>query len=680
MLNNSVFQFEGKTYRFLGVFDNKAVCFDLGSKGHSTRCERMELTSLLEMERSGRARVVEDPYREAREKPIKGKSKERAEKNYEIILPLISDGEQVFREVSRGKKIKEIAKAKGVTVALIYRLLRRWWQYGQSPNAMAPSYGHNGGSRKYTRVTGRPSKSGQASIIVTEETKGVFREICEKYLLVPNYLSVTKAYEEYLTLCRNRGLKKATLAQFRYFYYSNYPTRERTSKQNTEVRFEKDLKTRTGTVYDIAIGPGSIYEIDSTLADVFLVSSNGKTVIGRPTLYLVTDTYSGMIVGVHVSIEPSQYKVGAEALLMAGQDKKSYCEKMGLPITEADWPCHGLPSRVVADNAEFSTEQIEHFARAYGITVTNTRPYRGDDKGTVESSIGQVQHELASLLTGIPDKVKLKKAGGKDKRLEATLTLEEYRRLVLVAVLIANRRVRAVNPPGYPADAIPSPLAIWSWAQNQGKATLANPTDEKLLKIMLLPHQKATISRDGINVKGIRYRCREAEERGWLDRKSGATRPDNLKMVVDPCNVECAWLFPDPEKSPLLMWPCNLAAKSSILKGLSLEEACRYVSAAKIARDQAEQNHHEYASQMREIAREIVKRSIQRDLAMNPRGRDKIEGTERARLEERFIEEAAKRKSTGVVSVMDNLDQLELQTEEGEKEFGYPGNIEDIPK
>ncbi|WP_164907503.1 hypothetical protein [Clostridium septicum] len=45
-------------------------------------------------------------------------------------------------------------------------------------------------------------------------------------------------------------------------------------------------------------GPGSLYQIDATVADVYLVSEfNRNWIIGRPVLYMVLDSFSRMIVG-----------------------------------------------------------------------------------------------------------------------------------------------------------------------------------------------------------------------------------------------------------------------------------------------------------------------------------------------------------------------------------------------
>jgi hypothetical protein len=65
------------------------------------------------------------------------------------------------------------------------------------------------------------------------------------------------------------------------------------------------------------VGPGDVYQIDSTTADIYLVNSlSAKIPIGRPTLYLVIDVWSGMIVGFNLTLRR------IEIFRTAGKPKK----------------------------------------------------------------------------------------------------------------------------------------------------------------------------------------------------------------------------------------------------------------------------------------------------------------------------------------------------------------------
>src|SRR5699024_11268974 len=51
-------------------------------------------------------------------------------------------------------------------------------------------------------------------------------------------------------------------------------------------------------------GPGTRFQIDATIADIYLVSSlDVNKVIGRPVIYAVLDVYSRIITGLYVGLE-----------------------------------------------------------------------------------------------------------------------------------------------------------------------------------------------------------------------------------------------------------------------------------------------------------------------------------------------------------------------------------------
>lgn len=85
-------------------------------------------------------------------------------------------------------------------------------------------------------------------------------------------------------------------------------------------------------------GPGALLQLDSTLADVYLVSSlNRRWIIGRPVITIVIDVFSWMIVGFNVSLKNPGWETASLALEHITTDKVAYCRQFGETITEADW-------------------------------------------------------------------------------------------------------------------------------------------------------------------------------------------------------------------------------------------------------------------------------------------------------------------------------------------------------
>lgn len=94
-------------------------------------------------------------------------------------------------------------------------------------------------------------------------------------------------------------------------------------------------------------GPGARYQIDATLADVYLVSRLKRDRIGRPVLYIVIDVFSRMIVGIYVGLEGPSWVGAMMALANTAADKVAYCRQFGREIELEDWPCRPPASRAV---------------------------------------------------------------------------------------------------------------------------------------------------------------------------------------------------------------------------------------------------------------------------------------------------------------------------------------------
>ncbi|MBW4419912.1 MAG: transposase family protein [Myxacorys californica WJT36-NPBG1] len=135
----------------------------------------------------------------------------------------------------------------------------------------------------------------------------------------------------------------------------------------------------------MAFGPGSIYQIDATIGDIYLVSSLDRTrIIGRPVIYVVIDVFSRMIVGMSVTLEGPSWVGAMQAMENAASDKVTFCQEYGIEIAEEDWASYHLPEMILADRGEFEGYMADNLVNALNIRVSNTPPYRADWKAIVE--------------------------------------------------------------------------------------------------------------------------------------------------------------------------------------------------------------------------------------------------------------------------------------------------------
>ena len=152
-----------------------------------------------------------------------------------------------------------------------------------------------------------------------------------------------------------------------------------------------------------ANAPGELYQIDSTILDLYIVSElNRDLIVGRPVLYFVIDVYSRMIVGMNVTVENfNSYEGVKGALINSMTSKKKYCRKNGIEISEDEWNVSSIPKRILADRGELLSDNIENAISNLGIIIQNTPAYRGDLKGIVEKSFERVHSYLKPFCSGI---------------------------------------------------------------------------------------------------------------------------------------------------------------------------------------------------------------------------------------------------------------------------------------
>lgn len=188
-----------------------------------------------------------------------------------------------------------------------------------------------------------------------------------------------------------------------------------------EKKYERNNREILDSSKSEITGPGNAYQIDATIADVYLVAQeNPKRIIGRPVLYFVTDTFSRMIVGYAVTLEGPSWAGVMSALYNTINKKAELCKYYGVQIKETDWPCSGVPSKILADNGEMRSKASDGLITGLGITVANASSWRPDYKGIVENSFRLFHGTTKPILPGAvyPD---MRERGGPDYALDAMI-------------------------------------------------------------------------------------------------------------------------------------------------------------------------------------------------------------------------------------------------------------------
>ena len=152
--------------------------------------------------------------------------------------------------------------------------------------------------------------------------------------------------------------------------------------------YDKDFRGLIGTSNAEVMGPGDRYQIDATIADVYLVSRFDRNrIIGRPVIYVVIDVFSRMIVGLYVGLEGPSWVTAMMALANTAADKVEYCKKFGIDIEPEDWPCHFLPGVLLGDRGEIESAKIDALINNFNVAVENAAAYRADWKGHYRTAL-----------------------------------------------------------------------------------------------------------------------------------------------------------------------------------------------------------------------------------------------------------------------------------------------------
>lgn len=305
---------------------------------------------------------------------------------------------------------------------------------------------------------------------------------------------------------------------------------------------------------------------------MYLVSRTDRDkIIGRPVLYVVIDVFSRMIVGIYVGLEGPSWVGAMMALANTASDKQVFCKQSGRDIEAEDWPCHHLPAMLLGDRGEIEGRTIETLINNFNVTVESAAAYRADWKGIVEQRFRLLPAKFKPYVPGYID-VDYRARGGKDYRLDAVLDLDQFTRIVIECVLYYNNYheiKRYDKDRDLAGDNIPTvPISLWNWGIANRSGSLRQYPEE-LVRFSLLPVEEATVTLNGIRLRGIFYTCQRALEERWFDR---ARQRGNWKVKVsfDPRNLDEIYLH-DPV-APMQFQSCQLTERSRAYRQTSVWE------------------------------------------------------------------------------------------------------------
>jgi hypothetical protein len=554
------------------------------------------------------------------EDQIKATHREHREKSWSIIAPLIDSGDpRIFNYRSIDSPVHARAREKGKRKGTVYELLRRYWQRGQTKNALLPLFFNCGwrneidkkgqkkvrrrldgkvAQKKVGRRTRLRADGESVGVNVDESVLEKMRRGMKHHYHKRDKKSLKKAYKLMLadsfrsgyTLGRAGNLvpvllppsEYPTYEQFKYWFWRDRRPKESQIARSGEGRFNLEGRALLGNPAELAFGPGSMFEIDATVADCYLVSSLDRTwIIGRPVVYFLVDRFSHLVAGFSVALEGPSWLGAMLALENAGSDKVAFCAEFGISIRDEEWPSHHLPEALLADRGEIEGVNGDHLANAFNMRIHNTAPGRADLKGIVEQHFDLTNERV---IRWSPGAVRKRERGDRDYRLDARLDLQQFRRIILLSVLDYNKnhRMNGYHLDEYMiADGVdPYPLDLWHWGIKNRTGHLRTVPKERL-RLNLLPEFDASVTLSGILCEGLYYTCDLAVREQWFER-TGETGREPIRVARDPRNLSQIYLRLD---NGARMEVCHLKDSDHAFDGRDAYEAADEFELRKLRTD-----------------------------------------------------------------------------------------------
>lgn len=634
-----------RTVRVLWIDPGQRHAYVYDVAARSAEVELVQLPALLADLRDGRASVLPaDPYlMVVSQEMLPPKYLQLRARAWEIIAALVAQEPDIYDARRRGQMIARATAEHQVSHPTIYRYLRRYWQRGQTPNALLPDYCNSGGKGKVRQSSegikrGRPRKNGAddgPGLNADEDIRRIFRVAIARYAASHDKFSRLGAYQQMLdeffierridpasgrvqAAPQRRAVMLPTFGQFNYWLDHDDDRPPEVARRSSGsgsgsatgaiAGAAQALRAASAVPVPVPVSathmpaaantaaagagavpaspwpsapgrPGASYQLDVVRAEVQLVSrADREQAIGRPHIYVVQDTYSRMITGIHVGLGPASWSQAMLALANCGADKQRYSQHYGRRIEAAQWPgCHlpdllfvAAPLAALAgaewgDGGTLRTNfNLRCIAAEQGagdwqeVLARRFRLLAPDVAGSAGNAVNAAVNAVVNATAN---------AAGAPCRLDGVLDVAQFTRIVIDCVLYYNSR--------QPAPDAATPAALWDWGvEHRGGALKTYP--EHLVRCSLMPVATAIVGCDGIHFADSIYTCARAVQERWYERarQRGGWQ---VKVAHDPSNLDTIYLL--DAAAPMQFHACHLADASGVRRHLSAVEMA-YLPAA----------------------------------------------------------------------------------------------------
>jgi hypothetical protein len=562
------------------------VCIDLNNKKALPYYD--DITNIEAQLNNNELELLEnDPYFKIYDEsiiPIKYLKMRDTAYEYIKILCNTNNLLDLCSEHKRGVLINELNIKLGVSKTTIYKNMRKYLQGGMTKNSLLPPLSKPR-INNYSNKRGRKRDITQGEgIIINDNVLLHIKNIYENYYKKVDGSTIKQSYNEflyryysYLTIENGKEARKILdddkIPTFRQFTYHMNKIRNFKEEIINKIGAIKFQQTERPTLSreDINIfGPGHLYEIDSTISDIYLTSNFSRNiVVGRSVLYIIIDVYSRLITGFYTGLEESSWTSAMMAYMNMNENKVEFCKRYHIDIEEEQWPSYGIPSRINADKGETISKASDELVKHLHINIENNPPYCPDMKGIVERWFKTINEYLQRYVPGGVRKDHQQR-GGDDYRKNAVLNIGEFNQMMIRFILSYNNTILqsfSMSRDMIDNEIVPTPANIWNYGATMKLLFTSNIPKEKMM-LTLMPKDTASVQRGGIYFKGLYYTSETAVRENWFLRISNA--PKKVDIAYDPRNLNKIYIY---DKKTMKFDTCNMLEKSfKDYKDISLDE------------------------------------------------------------------------------------------------------------
>lgn len=571
-------------FRVLWISSDREEAYWISLPGNRQVPTRFSAADVEQGLESGRYAIIAEPYSDRFSNPSPMAVRRRDE-IWNLISGIVTREPAVYHLHERSAMLKEISDQSGTQVTLLYKHLARYWKGGMTPNALLPFFENRGkvdnpyDGTKQRR--GRKKVDGAEGKVLTAEDIQHFTDAVLTWYMGPEKLSLEKVYrnmqDHYYVTKDENGVpislnpdQVPSRSQFYYWHQKNKDilaeSKARNGSRNYPLRSRASIeKTET-----FLSGPCASSQIDATIADIFLVSqSNREKIVGRPTMYFLMDSFTRIVMGMHITLESPSWESASMCILNSMEDKVEFCAKYGVQISRDDWPCHHIPNVLVGDRGEMESVAADLLVNRLNIRIENMPPYRGDLKGIIEQHFHLIDVDMAHL----PGKMG-KDYGERcteDYRLNARLTLNEFISIIIHYVLLYNNfhymegygKTMQMRQMGVK----PIPRELWNFGMKY-LSGVQRTLSRTAVRYAILPTDKASITDHGILFRGLYYGCEQGFREHWFDSVRVGGR-EAITISFDPRDASFIYFKPSHNTEPV---ECHLLDSNKIIGQFSTEE------------------------------------------------------------------------------------------------------------